>query len=213
MDIKGLIEKQVGFITLSLTSGKQSVSNNFLSNKVQVFPGSQTNQLYFGNNKDVQYNILKYSWDGAQYREVEVTDSSSHTKGGEKRKGRVTGAIVGSILLPGVGTVIGAMHGTGKKNKQKTVGHTEVHNEVEEIQTPATILLENISTGEKANIGFLCDTNIDNKIHNLFPNIDNTKEESITNDSMDQLLKLKALLDNGAISQQEFDEFKKKLLK
>lgn len=217
MGLKELVEKQGGYVFLDLVSGKQAVSNNFLSNTVQMFAGSQSDQVYFGKEVDKQYRFLKFSWDGPQYTDIVITDGDS--KGKEHRTGHLAGAVIGTVLLPGAGTIIGAVHGTGKKSKGTS--HSESHTETKEIDVPANLVLENVSTHQQITIGFKCNNAMYAKLMNAFPGLselnnprieESYSEQTSSTDSMDQILKLKQLLDAGAISQEEFDAKKKQLL-
>jgi len=221
MSMLEYLEKRGGYATLELTSGKQAISDNFLSNTVKMFNGAEPKRVYFGKADSTQFDIVNYIWSGAQYREKFVTDEVAQRNGKEKRGGHVAGALIGSLIAPGVGTIIGGLHGTHKNSSSTAVGHSESHVEREEIDTTATMVLRNVSTGQQITIGFRCNTAIDAKIRNLIPGLTSErsvnqsrakKAEITTKDSLEEIKKLKELLDLGAISQEEYDKKKKQLL-
>lgn len=99
-----------------------------------------------------------------------ITDSTTNTTEQEitKRKsGKVAaGAVVGSFLAPGVGTIVGAaVRASGKKKKNKSSqSNTNSVQRRSEILTPATLKFENIDTGAILSIVIGCNTLIDSQI-------------------------------------------------
>lgn len=94
-----------------------------------------------------------------------ITDSTTNTTEQEitKRKsGKVAaGAVVGSFLAPGVGTIVGAaVRASGKKNKSSQSNTNSVQRR-SEILTPATLKFKNIDTGAILSIVIGCNTLID----------------------------------------------------
>ena len=96
-----------------------------------------------------------------------ITDSTTNTTEQEitKRKsGKVAaGAVVGSFLAPGVGTIVGAaVRASGKKKKKKSSqSNTNSVQRRSEILTPATLKFKNIDTGAILSIVIGCNTLID----------------------------------------------------
>ena len=130
--------------------------------------------------------------------------------------------------MPGVGTLIGAAVGTGRKERSTTQGTNRSHIETQEIPVVAQMKLRNLANDEIINIGFNCTASLDARIrNNITVNLDTDvidytapaylpePEKTETNDTGDILAKireLKQLLDDGAISQEEYEILKKKLL-
>lgn len=171
--------------------------------------------IYLNSNKDVPLRLLNYEWSGPLYNTISKSDTIENHKGKTKRKGRILGAVVGTVLLPGVGTVIGAAHGTGnKKHKGKTQANTTTSQSQVEIFAPATLRLENINTKEIAVIS--CD--IKSELNAQLLSIKCIEENSVLenddniNDPYEEIKKAKELLDMGILTQEEFDKKKKELL-
>lgn len=107
------------------------------------------------------------------------------------------GTLVGTALLPGVGTVIGAAIGAKKKD-----------NSIAELD------LINIETKQIVTLVVKCDEKKLKELSGI--RLSSYKEESVQAvsviSSADELIKYKALLDSGVINQDEFDAKKKELL-
>ncbi len=207
-------------VTITITAGKKFLNMGFLSSAISF---TQEDDGYITIGKlPSKYEILEYDWDGAKYEDVSKTTSISQTKGKnkekEKRTGRIAGAVVGTFLVPGVGTLAGAALGTGKKekgkDKSKTVNNTITSDKEVEIDSNATMKLRNIDTGEVFVIGFLCNTKIDVQLQNFNILKRATFQESVNEQkSSVQLLKeYKELWDMGVITEEEFMKKKKELL-
>lgn len=176
--------------------------------------------VYFNQNSEDNFTLLEYLWNGPKYQHT--TNTTSNTSGSEKTNGKsgkmMTGAVIGTLLMPGVGTAVGAAIGAGGKKKKQlnssTVSTSTSHS-IEEF-TPATIKLKNNGTGEYVSIVIACNTIIDSQIKGFrfFPEREQTTQ-SISKDATDALKGIKALkelLDMGAITQDEFEQKKKQLL-
>lgn len=112
-------------VQLSVTSGKQ---NFFLKPKDHfvVLRVNDDGFIYF-DDIEGHYKITEFQWEGPRYQTVTTTSgvtkyneksrSSSVTQshGRDKRTGRLIGAAVGTAILPGAGTLVGALVGTGNK--------------------------------------------------------------------------------------------------
>lgn len=207
-------------VILTITAGKNFLNMGFLSSVIS-FTQQDDGYIVIGKLPS-KYEILEYNWDGAEYENVSTTTNTSQTKGKnkekEKRTGRVTGAVVGTLLLPGVGTLAGAALGTGKKSKgkdkSKTIGNTVTSDKEVEVDSHATMKLRNVDTGEVFVIGFLCNTKIDVQLQNFNISKQSASPESVNEQkSSVQLLKeYKELWDMGVITEEEFMQKKKELL-
>ncbi len=198
---------------LTITSGSREINTGSQVMMYQTPDGA----VSFSGSQN-KYYICDYSWSGPQYRTVTHSHTEGNTQGKTKLKGRLLGDVVGSVLLtPGVGTVIGAAHGTGnKKSKSKSNSQTITYDEQNEIDTPATIKLKNIDTGQIVGITIVCNSYIDSEIrrftfeHELQISPNNTL--TAINDPYEEIKKAKELLDMGILTQEEFDAKKKELL-
>lgn len=204
--------------------------------------------VWFDQRHSREYEVLGYNWDGPRFQDVLVQDQVSNTQTRGKRKGRLAGAIIGTILMPGVGTVIGAAVGTGRKEVSDTRGNVRSHIETQEIPVMAEMRLRDVYTDESIYITFPCTASIDARIrNNITLNLDDSEplyigstsakelpyssevidmpvveretvnvkpvqEERQKEDLIARIRELKQLLDEGAISEDEYDMLKKKLL-
>ena len=178
-----------------------------------------------GMSTIVKYDTIKDIQVYASVQEVTSTKSS----GREKRKGVMTRAAVGTILLPGAGTLAGAL--TAKKQSSieteavtsQQVTRTIVLTRDDPFKTVLTIpynqelevklrsiLAENLS--QAAPVEQIAET----------PLVENTPpveqlqqiEQPVSNISVaDELIKLKELLDAGVLTEEEFATQKQRLLR
>ena len=172
----------------------------------------------------VKYDTIK---DIQVYESVQEVTSTKST-GREKRKGVVTRAAVGTILAPGVGTLAGALtakkHSTGESQSVtsqevtrtivltrddpfKTVLTIPYHPELE--AKLRSILAENLA--QTATAEQITETSpIEQpQIVEQTPQV----EQIASNISVaDELIKLKSLVDNGVLTEEEFQAQKTKLL-
>ncbi|MBS5955351.1 MAG: SHOCT domain-containing protein [Clostridiales bacterium] len=177
---------------------------------------------YFNYDDSESYKIIDYNWNGPIYDSIMTASTKGVTNSETVKKGKsgkmATGAIIGTVLLPGVGTVVGAAIGAGGKGKSKTQSTNEsatqqVHKQIEKNST-AILKLQRISDGTIFPVTITCNSNIDSQIRCFL--IEKESTISATSKDMTDALKgikaLKELLDMGAITQVEFDIKKKQLL-
>ena len=175
-----------------------------------------TGEIFFNYDDSRLFYLVDYSWNGPKYNTVvtQEKDGQHTTKG---KSGRVAlGAAVGSLIAPGLGTVVGMGIGASGKKKKNIQEKTSSVSESVEIETPATLKFVQIGTNEPANILIACTSYLDTclRCFNIVTESD-TKITECTynqNDPIEQIKKLKELLDIGAITQEEFDLKKKELL-
>ncbi|WDS50785.1 hypothetical protein BV0002_002 [Streptococcus phage BV-0002] len=90
------------------------------------------------------YEFVNLQFDGSRIIEKTVTKGKTIQRG---RSGSVLGgAAIGTVLVPGVGTIVGGMTG-GARKKIGTINTTGTTTS-EEIPGKATVALRNIQTGE-----------------------------------------------------------------
>lgn len=161
--------------------------------------------------------IVKYD----TIKDIQVFESvkevtSTKSKGEEKRKGVMTRAAVGTILMPGVGTLAGAL--TAKK---QSTGENET---VTSQQVTRTIVLTR-DDPFKTVLNVPYNAELEVKLCSILAeNLSQTApveqiaevpkvEETISSISVaDELMKLKELLDAGILTQEEFTAQKQRLL-
>lgn len=206
--------KNLTNVSFSIQSGKQKVNSGTFAKMFQKADGT----IYFGKNYYDEFELINYVWSGPKYQIQ--TKTTSDRKGTEKKKGKsgkmTAGALVGSMILPGVGTAVGAAIGAGGKGKknidERTTTNT-VQNQVE-IPTPATLTFKNRKTGEVFSIVIHCTTLVDSKIRCFRFSQENSSEgnDKSQDDLVSAIKSLKELLDMGAISQEEYENKKQEIL-
>ncbi len=169
--------------------------------------------ISFNSDSAAQYKLVGYEWSGPQYKVITSSKTTGKSKDKTKRKGRVGGAVLGTILLPGVGTAIGALHGTGSKTKGKQDSNTIQSEDTIEKDCLATLMIKEISTGKVYPLSFNCNSVTDAKIRCFqFENTNSSEPQNNTSSPAEEIKAYKELLDIGAITQEEFDAKKKQLL-
>lgn len=218
---------QMTKVMLNINSGHQQIKTSPTTTMFQ----KPTGEIFFGVDQSNLYRIIDYSWSGPKYNIItNSTKTGTHTKKGKSGK-IIAGAVIGSMINP-VGGLIGAAAGAGGKGSTNINENTQSVSTQTEINTPATLKLQNIETGQIASIVFACNTLIDSQIKcfnfdvpavsSISDTIDvtpvistadissSTTSESI--DAVEEIKRYKELLDIGAITQEEFDAKKAQLL-
>lgn len=205
-------------ITLNCTMNQDRVSPKFLTKSITL-KQREDGTVYFDKNLEQSFTLIGYEWSGAVYQNVTTTTGLDNKKSKEKthRRGRVGGALIGTLLFPGVGTVIGAAVGTGKKttgkskrNKQEVIVQSQ-----EEVLSPAILYLIDNTTNEEISLGIEVNTELDMKINDLYFEEEGEAETPTVDEQksiVDLLKGYKELLDAGIMTQEEFDLKKKELL-
>ncbi len=156
-------------------------------------------------------NPIIYSFDDIIAFEL-LEDGNSITKGGTGR------AIAGGLLFGGVGAITGGI--TGKRKTKSTCTRLQIKITVNNMNTPAVYI--NLIAGETKTDGFVYKTAY-NTAQNILAVLqvicennksahETTPESTTTPSSADEIMKYKTLLDQGIISQEEFDAKKRQLL-
>ena len=190
--------------------------------------------VYFDIADDITYHLIGYEWNGPIYNQVVSAQSNTNantnqvyvsqtTKKGKAGK-MAAGAIIGTFIMPGIGTAVGTAIGAGGKSKQTTTGNSasatrsnsnsqQVSRNIEQ-NTTAIIRLKRLSDNTIHSLTIVCNTGIDAQIRCF-----NIQEERSVADasaeaaeSLKGIKALKELLDMGAITQEEFDAKKNQLL-
>lgn len=235
----GALSAMQSTFVLRLSGGHKAVPN-MMGKAMMVHTGKGI--VYFQPNKETLYEVVEVSWDGPRYQQKQITDVKRKSKGKTGRRGRLGGALVGGMLVPIAGTVIGAAVGTGKKTKEVGTERSETYVQRMEVPAPCTIVLEKLSTREEVTIvtDVMSDKAPDllSLVHFDEEDLEPTSpaelaepstDEIATSDAAadrapgtattsvadvyDELKKAKELLDLGILTQEEFDARKAALLK
>ena len=220
------IEKPVRVLKLRVISGKESF--DLPSHKTPFLLRQWKDGYVTIEDMPEKYTLMDYEWNGPEYRTVEKTTTTSHTKGKNKektkRRGRLTGAAIGAVAtvatggaaLPGavVGAAIGTRKKTKGKNNSTTTGTATTTSHNIEVDSYASMKMRNIETNQINTIGFYCSSNIDMQLKSF--NISQSSDivENVRNQktSVELLKDYKELLDSGIITQEEFNQKKTELL-
>lgn len=202
-------------MTLEITSGKQQLNLGMFSDTI-VIRENEKGQIYFDKVEDF-FEIVGYEWDGPAYKTV-VIENTVNKHGGKdktKKKGGLGGALVGTMLMPGLGTAVG--YAMTRKSETKHGGqdniNTSVETKEEEVKSSAKMTLRSLSTGQSFVIGFKCDSKMDAEFQNFTMNLEQKAPEiGEQKDAVTLLKEYKSLLDSGIITQEDFDKKKKELL-
>lgn len=180
-------------------------------------------RIFINADKTKFYQLVDYDWGGSIFDKVTTMSGMESSSADTVKKGKALkiglGAVVGNVLMPGVGALAGAAMGAGSKSKSRTTGHKNVSsNQIEtsvEKTTFASLSIKSLDDGRIYKISFNCNTEIDSKIR-CFNFLEEKKEEPINVadkvQGLDGLIKLKELLDMGILTQEEFDKKKQELL-
>lgn len=178
--------------------------------------------IFFNNEAHIEYKLINYEWSGPIYENVTTSNMNSNTRSNTVKKGKsgrmLTGALVGTVLFPGVGTAVGAAIGAGGKTKSYTTTNSgsnsqAVSKNVERYST-AILTLQKVDDNTIYKINIQCSSGIDAKLR-CFNIIENKGTADLSQQAIDSLKGIKALkelLDMGAITEEEFEYKKKQLL-
>ena len=202
---------------LTLTAGKKELGLGIFSASV-VMRQSEDGYVYFDTMRGHQYEIVDYHWDGPRYKTVSVNDTHTSLQGKGRKHTGIGGALVGTMIAPGIGTIIGheigknRVIGHGSKDSRSVSSSSEV-----ETDSPASITLVDVTDHNKKIIGFNCNSKLNIEIQNFNMKLQTEHpsyaEQIHTESGAIQLLKqYKELLDDGVITEEEFLEKKKQLL-
>lgn len=173
---------------------------------------------YFNLFDDVGFRLVGYEWAGPVFQQITTSNTQGNSKTTKKGKtGRMaTGAVVGTLLMPGVGTIVGTAIGAGGKSKSSTNTNTNTKQITQQVEKDgvAVIRLKKIDTGSIHSITVTCNSQINSQIRCLNFDVPQTisNQSKQIEDSLNGIKALKELLDIGAITQEEYDLKKTKLL-
>lgn len=184
-------------------------------------------KFYFNTIDRVLYDLISYEWDGPILNEITTINTKGSMQQDTVKKGKMgkmtAGALLGTALMPGVGTAVGAAIGAGGKGKTKTRGtdSSRTTQTSTQLEKPGTAILKfkRLADGHIGTITISCNSTLDSRLRcfNIAPN-QQAIEQSDTGEtpdvlsSLEAIKKLKELLDMGAITKDEFEQKKKQFL-
>lgn len=177
-------------------NGAGAVSIQFLGNEA----------VYFEGKSDQLFLIGEYQWEGPKFTTQAVT--SSQVVGGSNSLKR---AAVGGMIGGRRGALVGAA-----TSKPGRVVEQTTQEQVEEPALAKVTLVNKISN-QATVVSFMITTAVHNKLMELkrvpvtAPQVEQVTEVK-QEDPMIEIRKFKNLLDDGIITQEEFDKKKKELL-
>lgn len=178
--------------------------------------------VYFNTDESKLFELVEYSWSGPVYNLATQVQNTGYTTSNTTKKGKAgkmtAGALIGTALLPGVGTVVGAAIGASGKSKSATAGNSfSSSNQVtRQIEQPGTAVLKfrHINSGNIFPVTIVCNSEIDAKIRcfQFRPQKTASELSQQTVDILKGVKALKELYDMGALSEEEFEKKKNQLL-
>nr|DAR36734.1 MAG TPA: bacteriocin [Caudoviricetes sp.] len=120
-------------------------ASNQLSNSTTIRK-TVDGQYYIGlySETPVLYEFENFNFSGSKIIEHTTTTGKTTQKG--KKASTLTGAAIGTVIAPGLGTIVGGMVGASGK-KKGTINSTSVTTQ-EEKPGAASVSLRNVNTGE-----------------------------------------------------------------
>lgn len=154
-----------------------------------------THELFaFGNVSKAKVSPVFYRFNEVDSYEVEIVGQKTITK----KRGGITRALVGGALAGGVGAIVGS---NTAKEETKQVGGTQI---LRVNMVTYTGRCQHISVPSQNVLAFLDECLLDKDT--------SIPQQQSASSSADEIMKYKNLLDQGIITQEEFDAKKKQLL-
>lgn len=182
----------------------------------------EDNLIYFNGDENALFEFIGYEWNGPTYATATKSQSTGKSSSETVKKGKsgkmAAGALIGSLLMPGVGTVVGAAIGAGSKGKSSTNSNSTSSTEqfTQQMELPGTAILRfrKITDNAICSVIIECNTAIDSQIR-CFQINETPSSADVSADIMESLKGIKALkelLDMGVITNEEFELKKKQML-
>lgn len=159
--------------------------------------------VYFSSNKEIFFELVSFEWKGPKINESQVTIT--------KKKGTIGRAIVGGAIAGPLGSVVGA---------SSAGSESETYTEIDESFSHGVITLNSIHNQDRLRVelalkedqAIILKQMMDFVSTGDYSDQLNSEVEKLEIDSIEKIRKYKQLLDEGILTQEEFDEKKKQLL-
>lgn len=182
---------------------------------------------YFSNIKELtgeRYYLVGFEWAGPQYKVTSTTVTTGQDKQKGKKASTLGGAAIGSLVGP-MGTIVGAAVGASGKKKTDINRKSETTSTQEELDTTAYLIFVEKDDKRIKKDAITCNSTIAKEVNSLtftseataFGTTEIVEEVIETSDALqssvaDEIRKFKELLDEGIITQEDFDTKKRELL-
>lgn len=113
-------------ISLTVVAGKKMLGMGFLS-KTVTMKQNENGEVSFSSLKDETFYLVGYEWGGPSTVTVTTLNSDEDKQEHSGRKGRLAGAAIGTVLMPG-GNRDRISCGNWKKDKGKDAFNNEYKN-------------------------------------------------------------------------------------
>lgn len=176
------------------------------------------------NTKTTQYRNVEHSAQTFLYSDIleseVIIDGETVTR--TSRASQVGGALTGAVLAGGVGAIIGGL--SGKTSSREMVEKIQLKIIVNDTKKPVKVLtfLDESSKVDKNDMRFKKAYEQAMHWHSLFKvlienadkedKLNNQEENTFNSNVADEIRKLYSLLEEGIITQEEFDMQKKKII-
>ena len=91
----------VSKLEVEMLSGKEDVGAGNGAKQAIYYDDGVPGIVWFRRSGGREYEVLEYDWNGPRFTDVMIQDNQTSTNTFSKRKGRVAGALIGTILVGG----------------------------------------------------------------------------------------------------------------
>lgn len=172
----------------------------------------QEKRIYFDPDMNTFYKITAYSWNGPKYQTYEEGGSAGQSV--TTSHGGFGSALLGDILAGPIGAVIG--YEAGHHDDTVTTAPTPPTEVQEEVNSPAEMTVTTLDGKKSYTFEFEDNSKIDKEIKTFNLSIPSapavSSAQAAESNPFTEIEQYKKLLDEGIITQEEFDEKKKELL-
>lgn len=212
---------------LQIKNGREKIGISFAG--LGEMKQNEDGLVFFNKKEPIYFELLEYVFDGPIYNTVveskqhgmSITNEKNKSKRKAKLRKIIGGAILGTMLFPGAGTLVGAYAGGKSKDKKKDKNNSVTEDSSQfiktkkrvEVPSTATLKFKNVTNLEEFSIRIICDSSKHAQLINF--KTTQSKTASLVSNSknnIEQIIEYKKLLDLDIINQEEFNKKKVELL-